>query len=128
MPHLIGKEFVANGVERATGEVVKTASWPERRVRQLEDQRFIHRIQGQFEAVTCRCGRGWADEETMRKNGHEFEEGDEERYRELKVLSRDALLDEARELGIPEEDIDGTGSNGYVKRSDIIQAILSNED
>lgn len=128
MRHVVHKTFTGGGDERGHGEVVDTSSWPDHRITQLEDQRFLEPLHGPIEPIVCRCGRTWVDEEAMRAEGHEFEQGREALYDELKVLTRSELLDRAEDKGLSEDEIEGTGSQGYVKRADIINAILEHEE
>lgn len=56
------------------------------------------------------------DEEDVEEPA-EDDESDEE---DLSVLTRDTLLERLEEEGVTEDDIEGTGSDGYVKKGDAL--------
>lgn len=56
------------------------------------------------------------DEDEQEEEG----EDDEPEGMDLSLLTRDVLLDRLEEVGVTEEDIEGSGSDGYVTKQDAL--------
>lgn len=112
-----GRTF--GGESREVGEVVPDADldWYHRKA--LIESHTAEPFPDFAEPVECGCGRRWSTEEAMREAGH-----DHEASGDLEELTRGELLKVAEEEhGLPEEAIEGTGRDGYVKKTDILEAI-----
>lgn len=108
----VARTVIKDGAELETGEVVDYSEfkWGE----QLVDQGRLDREIDPDLFRTCVCGTVLANDQ--------WYEYHQERHCEfdLDTMKRDDLLDILEdEFGVVEEDIDGTGSDGYVKVSDI---------